>query len=114
MLARMQAAQTFAFSNFSVMEGVASTLGARGAGCCAVFGEGEGTACFPNAPANTTSASRLKTIRNFCKVDRKGRSLMGIVSAIIARACHFPGLVLADMGVCAVRTRHVCGVARAR
>src|SRR6476660_3077318 len=100
MLARMHAAQTLAFAALGLAEGVRSTSVDGFAGCCVSAGEEWGATWLPDAAANTASASKLKTIRNFCKVEEKTRSLMGIVPAIIARMefRHVPCHVLTDIG----------------
>src|SRR5262249_34208204 len=95
MLARMQAAQSFVFAGFGLTDGVAPTLGASGAGWGpAVWGVAE--AARASAAVGAIKANRLKRMRNVCKVEGLGRSLMGTVSAIIARPGHVPGLVPAD------------------
>jgi len=92
----MQAAQTFVFAGFGLTDGVAWTLGASGAGWCPALCGGAEAARFPSAAAWAIKANRLKRMRNVCKVEGLGRSLMGTVSAIIARPGHVPGLVPAD------------------
>jgi hypothetical protein len=87
MFARMHAAQTFvAAAVGGVTEGVASKLGAGFAGsCCVTAGCGDwGGRVAAHVAGRAGKTRLLKRMRNFCKVGKKTRSLMGIVAEIIA------------------------------
>jgi hypothetical protein len=82
----MQAEHTFVAGAGEETAGVVLKVGAGFAGSCC---EADRCAVFEvradaDIAGETAKASQLKTIRNFCKVGERSRSLMGIVAEIIA------------------------------